>query len=70
MVVFIEQQKERAVTSQEMYTIKFRLKQINWKDKIVLVLDSSEYITNLSDIDILEINIKCYICKTKLWNDM
>ena len=41
-----------------------------WKDKSLLVLDSSEEIPNFTNYEILEINIKCDICTTQLWNDM
>ena len=40
-----------------------------WKEKRFLGLYSSAEITNLTNHEISESNIKCEICKRQLWND-
>ena len=41
-----------------------------WKAKSLLGLDSSEDIPNFTNHEITEINMKCDIYITEMWNDM
>ena len=42
----------------------------NWQSKSVLGFNSSEEITNFTNYDISDINMRCEVCIKELWDDM
>ena len=42
----------------------------NWQSKSVLEFNSSEGITNFTNCDISDSNMRCEVCIKELWDDM